>query len=123
VVDAGGAGFLLLLDAALAVLEDRPVPAPPAGAPVRRVAVTGPRYEVTYLLEAPAGRLEGLRHRLGGLGNSVAVSGADGRWSCHVHTDDPDAAVAAGHEAGAPSRVEVVDLAAQVAARCEAEGR
>jgi dihydroxyacetone kinase-like predicted kinase len=110
VVDAGGAGFLLLLDAALAVVDGRPVPAPPAGAPVRPLAVTGPRYEVTYLLEAPADRVEDLRHRLGGLGESVAVSGGDGRWSCHVHTDDPDAAVAAGSGAGIPTRVEVVDL-------------
>jgi uncharacterized protein len=117
VVDAGGAGLLLLLDAALAVVDGRPVPAPPGGAPVRRVPLTGPRYEVTYLLEAP--EADGLRRRLGRLGDSVAVSGGEGRWRCHVHTDDPDAAVAAGRDAGIPSRVEVVDLAAQVSARCE----
>jgi uncharacterized protein len=111
VVDAGGAGFLLLLDAALAVLDGRPIPGPPTGAgPACAWPVTGPRYEVTYLLAAAEPAVDALRTRLGRLGESVAVSGAEGRWSCHVHTDDPDAAVAAGEEAGTPSRVEVVDL-------------
>ena len=113
VVDAGGAGLLLLLDAALAVVDGRPVPPPPAG-PARPPGHTGPRYEVTYLLEAEADRVDALRAGLGGLGESVAVSGAGRRWSCHVHTDDPDAAVAAGEAAGRPSRVEVVDLAGDV---------
>ncbi|MCI3949974.1 MAG: hypothetical protein K0R11_1908, partial [Acidimicrobiales bacterium] len=79
VVDAGGAGFLLLLDAALAVVDDRPVPPPPVGTPSPPLRHTGPRYEVTYLIEAPAVRVEDLRHRLGHLGDSVAVSGGEGR--------------------------------------------
>jgi uncharacterized protein len=111
VVDAGGAGYLLLLDAALAVVDGRPVPALDGGpGPVCARPLTGPRYEVTYLLEAGADDVDGLRTRLGELGDSVAVSGAEGRWSCHVHTDDPDAAVAAGEAAGTPARVEVVAL-------------
>jgi dihydroxyacetone kinase-like predicted kinase len=109
VVDAGGAGYVLLLDAALAVVDGRPIPAPPGTCWVA-ATYTGPRYEVTYLLDAAAPDVDALRARLGELGDSVAVGGADGRWTCHVHTDDPDAAVAAGHEAGTPTRVEVVDL-------------
>jgi dihydroxyacetone kinase-like predicted kinase len=110
VVDAGGAGYVLLLDAALAVVDGRPIPAPPGTCWVAAATYTGPRYEVTYLLDAAAPDVDALRARLGELGDSVAVGGADGRWTCHVHTDDPDAAVAAGHEAGTPTRVEVVDL-------------
>ncbi len=116
VVDAGGAGYLLLLDAALAVVDGRAVPAPPAGAPVGPAVHVGPRYEVTFLVDATEDGADALRTRLGALGDSVAVSGAHGRWTCHVHTDDPDAAVAAGLDAGTPARVELVDLAAQVAA-------
>jgi dihydroxyacetone kinase-like predicted kinase len=112
VVDAGGAGYLLLLDAALAVVDGRSIPAPHGSCSVHAIAHTGPRYEVTYLLDAAEPDVDALTERLGQLGDSVAVGGADGRWSCHVHTDDPDAAVAAGHDAGTPSRVEVTDLTA-----------
>src|SRR5215213_163493 len=83
VVDAGGAGYLLLLDAALAVLDGRPVPPPPGAGTRCDVPLTGPRYEVTYLLEAPEPAVDALRTRLGQLGDSVAVSGDGDRWSCH----------------------------------------
>ncbi|HZB71248.1 MAG TPA: DAK2 domain-containing protein, partial [Acidimicrobiales bacterium] len=66
------------------VVDDRPVPPPPVGTPSPSLRHTGPRYEVTYLIEAPAVRVDDLRHRLGDLGDSVAVSGGEGRWSCHV---------------------------------------
>src|SRR3954453_9669684 len=64
VVDAGGAGLLLLLDAALAVVDGRPVPKPEAPANVVLVSaghalheeghgdISDLRYEVMYFLEA-----------------------------------------------------------------------
>ena len=84
-----------------------------AAATAARRAVHEP-VEGTVLTVADAAEpdVDDLTERLGELGDSVAVGGADGRWSCHVHTDDPDAAVAAGHDAGTPSRVEVTDRTA-----------
>ncbi len=41
VVDAGGAGYLLLLDALLFVADGRPLPEPPEVAPVRALSVAG----------------------------------------------------------------------------------
>jgi len=125
VVDAGGAGFLLLLDAALEVVDARPIPGP-GHAAARRVARTpeppaGPRYEVTFLLAAEDHRLPAFRDTWAGVGESVAIVGGDGSWSCHVHTDDIGAAVEAGIEAGRPSRIRVEDLHAQVAA-CRSTG-
>ncbi|HLG91898.1 MAG TPA: DAK2 domain-containing protein, partial [Acidimicrobiales bacterium] len=58
VVDAGGAGFVLLVDALLFVADGRPLPAPepqPAPVPARAPEAGGVgalRYEVTFLLEA-----------------------------------------------------------------------
>ncbi|MBW3579996.1 MAG: DAK2 domain-containing protein [Actinobacteria bacterium] len=126
VVDAGGSGFLLLLDAALEVVDGRPVPRPspvhappsepsrtpaPASAPV---AVQGPRFEVMFLLEADDEAVPGLRAAWDAIGDSIAVVGGEGMWSCHIHTDDIGAAVEAGIEAGRPRQIRVADLAGQV---------
>ncbi len=127
VVDAGGAGFALLLDAFLHIAAGRPLPTPeeqvpggpdhllvssPAGQ--ERVAVTGPRYEVMYLLEAPDESLSPFREVWAGLGDSIVVVGGQGLWNCHIHTDDIGAAIEAALEAGRPRRIRVSDLWEQV---------
>ena len=126
VVDAGGSGFLLLLDAALEVVDGRPVPRPspvhaPPSEPSRTpapasspVAVEGPRFEVMFLLEADDEAVPGLRAAWDAIGDSIAVVGGEGMWSCHIHTDDIGAAVEAGIEAGRPRQIRVADLAGQV---------
>jgi fatty acid kinase len=119
VVDAGGRGLLVLLDALTATLTghtphratyERSGPdVPPAdvsaGAP--------PQFEVMYVVDGcdHAG-LDVLRLRLERLGDSVtiAASGTDGRYSVHVHTDDAGAAVEAGMGAGTPSRIQITAL-------------
>ena len=102
VVDAGGAGFLLLFDALLCVLDGRSMPSPPDGQPVTipvnpespgtaavvagvdsaESKLAGLRYEVMYLLEAPddhhplvQGGVGGTRrfHRGGGRRRSVEL--------------------------------------------------
>ncbi len=124
VVDAGGSGFLLLLDAALSVVDGRPLPEP-AAVPVGRSAAHppassdvetpgGPRYEVMFLLEAPDEAVPALRTAWEAIGDSIAVVGGEGIWNCHVHTDDIGAAVEAGIDAGRPRQIRVTDLAGQV---------
>jgi dihydroxyacetone kinase-like predicted kinase len=74
-----------------------------------------PRYEVMFLLgDADEAAVTGLRRVWAELGESIAVVGGDDEWSCHIHTDDIDAAVAAGAAAGRLSRVQVTDLVEQV---------
>ncbi len=124
VVDAGGRGICVLLDAAETALTGRrpppvrriPVPLAPQPAPVAGGDLTedGPAYEVMYLLEATDERVRTLRDRLGGLGDSLVVSGGDGLWNVHVHVDDVGAALEAGIEAGRPHRVRVTHFAEQV---------
>ncbi|HEX8497582.1 MAG TPA: DAK2 domain-containing protein [Actinomycetales bacterium] len=106
VVDAGGRGLLVLLDALADVVTGReriarPEPESLAAPPAADPAPGGPTHEVMFVLDAGAGPVARLRERLDALGESVVVVGGDGLWSVHVHTDVPDAAVEAGRAAGA----------------------
>ncbi len=136
VVDAGGAGFLLLLDAFLLVLDGRPLPEPSglpgpdlsaldgslagaggeaAGAGYgERHAAGDLRYEVMYLLAAPDDAIEAFKDVWAGIGDSIVVVGGDGLWNCHIHTNDVGAAIEAAIECGTPQRIRVTDLDEQV---------
>src|SRR5579875_4073903 len=127
VVDAGGAGFVLLLDAFLAVADGRPLPAPPDSAPAPRPvpfsAVGEPtqapegtdlRYEVMYLLEAHDDTIPAFKEVWAGLGDSIVVVGGDGLWNCHIHTNDIGGAIEAALDAGRPRSIRVTDLLEQV---------
>ncbi|WP_016698641.1 DAK2 domain-containing protein [Actinoalloteichus spitiensis] len=135
VVDAGGCGVLVILDALLALVEDRP---PSADGP-RRDALSrvplrtptgvggtgvsgacgagpgadelGPDYdhEVMYLLaDSDEGRVAELRAALSAIGDCVSVAGdGAGHWAVHVHCADVGAAVERGIELGRPHRVRV----------------
>jgi DAK2 domain fusion protein YloV len=143
VVDAGGAGFLLLLDAFLLVLDGRPLPEPsgvrapdlsalngswstngdgtgsrPAGAGAGEGEDAGHagdlRYEVMYFLAAPDDSIEAFKDVWAGIGDSIVVVGGDGLWNCHIHTNDVGAAIESALEIGRPSRIRVSDLDDQV---------
>ena len=49
--------------------------------------VTGPAYEVMYLLDADDDSVAALREQLLGLGDSLVVVGGDGLWNVHVHVE------------------------------------
>ncbi|PTR31860.1 hypothetical protein C8K36_101899 [Rhodococcus sp. OK519] len=121
VVDAGGRGLVVILDALVEVVCG----AAPEREAFRTPAVEGPAtdadhrcgpahlaheaagqdYEVMYLVaESDAARIGDLRGRLCALGDSVVIVG-DGEeeaptWSVHVHCTDAGAAVEAGLGAG-----------------------
>jgi DAK2 domain fusion protein YloV len=127
VVDAGGAGFVLLLDVLAHVVDGRPMAEPDtheapkvsrsAAAPM---AVHGDgstddlRYEVMFLLEAPDEGVEGFKQAWAAVGDSIVVVGGDGVWNCHIHTNDIGAAIEAGVDVGRPRQIRVTDLAEQV---------
>ena len=126
VVDAGGRGLCVILDAAeTAVTGKRPVTADvrigshaiPVPLPTGDLTSDGPSYEVMYLLDADDARIPDLRARLAPLGDSLVVVGGDGLWNVHVHVDDVGAAIEAGIDAGRPHRVRVTHFAEQVGAR------
>jgi uncharacterized protein len=120
VVDAGGSGLCVLLDAAEEALTRRrptrvvahhslPHPMPLGD----DLSADGPGYEVMYLLDAEDAPVQQLRRTLAGLGDSLVVVGGDGLWNVHVHVDDVGAAIEAGIEAGHPHRVRVTHFAEQ----------
>jgi DAK2 domain fusion protein YloV len=121
VVDAGGMGLVVMLDAfARALGADVGRPAPAEGethttpAPIRDAASSRYAYEVQYLLRAPDETMQPLRNLLGSIGDSVAVIGGDGLWRIHVHTDERERAIAMGDAFGDVSDVDVVSFAEQI---------
>jgi DAK2 domain fusion protein YloV len=136
VVDAGGRGLCVILDAAeTAVTGHRPVGAPvpmgrhaiPQPLPTGDLTADGPAYEVMYLLDAEDEAIPELRARLQGLGDSLVVVGGEGLWNVHVHVDDVGSAVEAGIDAGRPRRIRVTHFAEQLSRarekRAERRGR
>jgi DAK2 domain fusion protein YloV len=131
VVDAGGMGYVLVLEALERVIagqlasDPRPEHAAlptsvapgtaahpgPAGhrwADHGQPDWGGPAYEVMYLLsDSSEAAVSGLRERLDAIGDSVLVVGGEDLWNVHVHVDDVGAAIEAGIEAGRPHRIAV----------------
>jgi DAK2 domain fusion protein YloV len=131
VVDAGGRGLCVVLDAVeTASTGRRPTPyAPPRGThhipvvshgslPTDDLTEDGPAYEVMYLLdtapETEDATVAELKKALAGLGDSLVVVGGEGLWNVHVHVDDVGAAIEAGIAAGRPHRIRVTHFAEQV---------
>ena len=129
VVDAGGAGFLLFLDAMATAMDGRPLPDPPPVDPTAGVGaavagaddphgvdedVDGTRYEVMFFLEADDDRIGDFRSAWEALGDSIVVVGGDGLWNCHIHSNDIGASIEAGIGVGRPYDIRVTDLFEQV---------
>lgn len=129
VVDAGGRGLSVILDALAAVTGGQPAGGASWARKVRAsVAVEetptaahdsgGFAYEIIYLLDAARDAVTTLEHALCAIGDSVVIAeggviGMEGTtegpltWRIHVHADDVGAAIEAGIEAGRPHRIEV----------------
>lgn len=122
VVDSGGRGLLVLLDALRATVSGyaptRPEYSPhaPRAAAVPMAPPAPPQFEVMYSLDGCAPEsVDQLRHRLESLGDSVAIAAIsedepEGRVSVHVHTDNAGAAVEAGLQFGTPTRIQISSL-------------
>jgi len=129
VVDAGGRGVVVMLDALVAVVAEQPAALVAAArareVPTAEVSMYTAResgsdqfaYEVMYLLEDipdsnggdPIGRL---RDTLVGLGDCVSVVGDGvGLWTVHVHCNDIGAAIEVGVETGRPRQIRVARFA------------
>jgi DAK2 domain fusion protein YloV len=130
VVDAGGAGYLLLLDSALHVVDGEPLPEPdetegPSAEALAAVAhresaegldVSEQRYEVMYLLDLVDENIDAFKQAWGAIGDSIVVVGGDGLWNCHVHTNEIGSAIEAALSLdGRPREIRVTDLFSEVA--------
>jgi uncharacterized protein len=113
VVDAGGRGLVVLLDALVGVVtgvvpEEKAVQVRRQVTAARESGSWEYAYEVQYLLDADPAAVERLKGELAGLGDSLVVVGADDRtWNVHVHVNDVGRAIEAGVEAGRPYQISV----------------
>ena len=126
VVDAGGAGFMLLLDSAIHIVDGEPLPEPtyddgPSAEQLEKVAlrhatdgsvdVSELRYEVMFLLDLDDSRASEFKSAWGTIGDSIVVVGGDGLYNCHIHTNDIGAAIEAPLKLdGKPFNIRVTDL-------------
>jgi DAK2 domain fusion protein YloV len=131
VVDAGGAGFLLLLDSAIHVADGEAMPEPddsdgPSVEQLEAVSlrhsgdgsvdVSELRYEVMYFLDLDDSLLSEFKNAWGSIGDSIVVVGGEGLYNCHIHTNDIGAAIEAPLLlSGRPRQIRVTDLFEEVA--------
>ena len=132
VVDAGGAGYLLLLDSALHVVDGEPLPIPSDEGGLteeqfdavahRHSSVAGEldvseqRYEVMDVLDLADEHIQAFKEGWGAIGDSIVAVGGDGLWNCHVHTNDIGASIEVALDLGGrPKQIRVTDLFEEVA--------
>src|SRR4051795_12755968 len=123
VVDAGGHGLVLILAGVVAGLRGD-------GAALPEVAHHEPprrslphhedsryRYCTNFIVSGRGLENRGFLPRLEKLGDSVLVVGDDVTLKVHVHTDEPEAAVAVFDGVGAVTNLDVADMREQMAER------
>lgn len=123
VVDAGGYGLVLILAGVVAGLRGDGTPAPRVShqeAP----RISRPhhhdsrfRYCTNFIVSGTGLSPREFLPKLEGLGDSVLVVGDEVTLKVHVHTDEPEAAVALFEGAGEVTNLDVADMREQIAER------
>jgi hypothetical protein len=123
VVDAGGHGLVLILAGVVAGLRGDGAALPEI---TRQEAprLTQPhhedsryRYCTNFIVSGSGLSNRQFMPRLEGLGDSVLVVGDDATLKVHVHTDEPERAVAVFDGVGAVTNLDVADMREQMAER------
>jgi hypothetical protein len=123
VVDAGGYGLVLILAGVVAGLrgDGAAVPAvdhheaPRLNQP--RHADSRYRYCTNFIVSGAGLNSRDFLPRLEGLGDSVLVVGDEATLKVHVHTDEPESAVALFEGTGEVTNLDVADMREQIAER------
>jgi uncharacterized protein len=123
VVDAGGYGLVLILAGVVAGLrgDGAAVPevdhheAPRLSRPHHEDSRY--RYCTNFIVSGAGLSSREFLPRLEGLGDSVLVVGDEATLKVHVHTDEPEAAVALFADAGEVTNLDVADMNEQIAER------
>jgi fatty acid kinase len=123
VVDAGGYGLVLIMAGIVAGLRGE-VDGEPQIAHHEPARLTRPHHEDTrfryctnFIVTGHGLDPRSFLARLEEMGDSVLVVGDSETLKVHVHTDEPDAAVAAFDSAGTVQRVDIADMREQIAER------
>ena len=123
VVDAGGAGYLLLIQCFLHIADGTAIKPPPKASvnasnltpssetnDGEKPDVSELRYEVMFFLDAPESKIDQFKLDWQAVGDSIVVVGGDGLYNCHIHSNDIGESIEAGIRAGRPYQIRVTDL-------------
>ena len=117
VVDSGAYGVLLILEGLAAGLTGHKVgPSIQVSAPTLRATAHEPsafRFCTSYVLEDATQDLAEVEAALTQLGDSLLIIGDRRQAKVHVHTDEPERAIAIGEAVGVVSGVNVDDMRRQ----------
>ena len=123
VVDAGGYGLVLILAGVVAGLRGEGAAAPEVShheaPPLSRPHHEDSRYRycTNFIVSGAGLASRDFLPRLEGLGDSVLVVGDEATLKVHVHTDEPEAAVALFEGAGEVTNLDDADMREQIAER------
>lgn len=124
VIDAGGKGYVIILEAMLAYLRGNAVvnDAPPAAAEVRERADFGVfdtaeiefAYDTVFIVSKTDDRpLDLLRAYLDSIGDSLVISEGDDMFKVHVHTNIPGAALTEAAKYGTLETAKIENMRTQ----------
>jgi DAK2 domain fusion protein YloV len=121
VVDAGGYGLTIMFAGVVAALRGEDAPELDHHAPAR---ITHPehssgtyRFCTNFAVTGAGLNASSFIEPLERLGDSVLVVGDEATLKVHLHTDEPELAMAVFAQSGEVSRLDVADMRAQVADR------
>ncbi|PIS39619.1 MAG: hypothetical protein COT33_00995, partial [Candidatus Nealsonbacteria bacterium CG08_land_8_20_14_0_20_38_20] len=123
VVDAGGLGFLLILESYLEVLKKEEKPSlaelreekeKPSERIKRFIQILSNRYEIVALIENPKINEETIREKLRKLGNCLDIVQVGNKMKIHIHTDEPEEAKDEISEIGEILKLKTEDMARRI---------
>jgi len=119
VVDAGGLGFLIILESYLEALEGEKKEVKKEGRPSEKikrfVQVLSNRYEIVSLIENPRFGEKEMREKLKKFGNSIDTVQIGNKTKIHIHTDYPDEVRDVLRKSGQILNLRIEDMAKEVA--------
>ncbi|MFA5249443.1 MAG: DegV family protein [Candidatus Paceibacterota bacterium] len=118
VVDAGGLGFLMILESYLEALKDKKIS---SGIETRSpdkvkniIQIISARFEVVALIESPRINDVEMRKTLARFGNSLDIVQIKNKMKIHIHTDLPDDAINAIKQNGRILTLRTQDMTKEV---------
>jgi len=118
VVDAGGLGFLIILEGYLEALEgekkEEKIEEKPSEQIRRFIQVLSHRFEVVALLENPRTEEKLIRDKLKKLGNCLGIVWAGNKIKLHIHTDYPEEVKNVIRQSGKILELRTEDMAKEV---------
>ena len=122
VVDAGGKGYLIILEGMLRALRGEEIPEVEEQAEEKAdFAAIGDEditfaFDTVFIVRKTANRpLDGLREYLGGIGDSLVIGEDDESFKVHVHTDTPGDALNEAQKYGTLELAKIENMRTQAA--------